>query len=226
MTALDLPMFLLMTTLNTAVLVIAPPQSWADPVLPKVLVPYLLFLVAHLMINTVAWSRPRLAQTITSLTIPFDVGVIVPHVLIAYDRTAGLCLDSFYSLGVPLCLLGFPLVAYTVYLFQAVGDGTLSPGPGLETRRLVVSGPYAYMRNPMITGVLMQMLGRALCSGSPRLYGYASAFFVANTIWFRFHEEPGMRARFGRDYEKYCENVGMWLPNFSRYTPASENKTD
>ena len=55
---------------------------------------------------------------------------------------------------------GFCLFAWCVALFSRVGRGTLAPWD--PTQRLVAVGPYRYMRNPMITGVLAMMLSLLL----------------------------------------------------------------
>jgi len=35
-----------------------------------------------------------------------------------------------------------------------------------------------------------------------------------------FYEEPTLRGKFGKDYEKYCRNVRRWLPRVSPWTQA------
>ena len=74
--------------------------------------------------------------------------------------------------GALLAAAGLGMLAWTVTLFIRIGRGTLAPWD--PTRKLVVRGPYAHVRNPMITGVLAILIGEALafapdpCGRGPR----------------------------------------------------------
>jgi hypothetical protein len=43
-----------------------------------------------------------------------------------------------------------------------------------------------------------------------------------NAIYFPLFEEPGLRRRFGEDYERYRGNVPRWIPRFRPWDPRSE----
>jgi protein-S-isoprenylcysteine O-methyltransferase Ste14 len=105
----------------------------------------------------------------------------------------------------------------TVRLFAREGEGTLAPWD--PTRKLVAHGPYRHVRNPMITGVLLVLLGEAALLGSLGVLAWAAFFFTINAIWFPLVEEPGLVRRFGADYEEYRRNVPRWVP---RRTPWPE----
>ena len=62
-------------------------------------------------------------------------------------------------LGAVLLVLGLTLFGATCA--SSIGGGR-HPAPWDPPRRLVVRGPYAYVRNPMISGVVMVLLGEAL----------------------------------------------------------------
>jgi protein-S-isoprenylcysteine O-methyltransferase Ste14 len=102
----------------------------------------------------------------------------------------------------------------TISLFAREGEGTLAPWD--PTRRLVVRGPYRFVRNPMITGVLCVLLGEAALFGSAGILALAAAFLAVNAVWFPLVEEPALRRRFGAEYDAYSRNVPRWLP---RRTP-------
>ena len=102
--------------------------------------------------------------------------------------------------------------------FATEGEGTLAPWD--PPRRLVVRGPYRYVRNPMITGVLLVLLGEAALFGSPWILAWAAAFFAVNAVWFPLVEEPGLVQRFGREYEDYRRAVPRWLPRRHPWPPS------
>jgi protein-S-isoprenylcysteine O-methyltransferase Ste14 len=108
-------------------------------------------------------------------------------------------------------------VTWTVSLFARIGKGTLAPWD--PTSRLVVVGPYRHVRNPMISGVLTVLLGEAALFGSLPLLVWFGAAFAVNAVYFPLVEEPGLRERFGGDYEAYCAKVPRWLPRLRPWEP-------
>lgn len=151
-----------------------------------------------------AWRHAR-----AIVLLPGTVAVVVPAVvLIAGD---GSDLDApRVVLGAPLLVAGFAMWVWTVRLFARIGRGTLAPWD--PTQRLVVAGPYAHVRNPMITGVLALLLGEALIFGSVAIAIWAAVFAVTNHAFFLAYEEPAVERRFGEDYRRYKENVPRWIP--------------
>ena len=148
--------------------------------------------------------------------LPFTVTVVVP-VLVLRRSGAEVAVWPLAALGVTLIALGLALVAWTVALFATVGRGTLAPWD--PTSRLVVRGPYRHVRNPMISGVLAILLGEAALFGSiPLLFWFAAAFAV-NAVYFPLVEEPGLRRRFGEEYDAYRANVPRWLPRLRPWEP-------
>ena len=82
-------------------------------------------------------------------------------------------------------------------------------------------GPYRHVRNPMITGVLLVLLGEAALLGSLGVLAWAAIFFAINAVWFRLVEEPGLVRRFGADYDEYSRNVPRWVPRGTPWRPES-----
>jgi protein-S-isoprenylcysteine O-methyltransferase Ste14 len=112
--------------------------------------------------------------------------------------------------GGALIGLGFALWMWTVSLFVTVGRGTLAPWD--PTTRLVVNGPYRHVRNPMITGVAAILAGEAVFFQSAGIAIELAVFVLANAVYFPLSEEPGLRRRFGEEYDVYRANVPRWLP--------------
>jgi protein-S-isoprenylcysteine O-methyltransferase Ste14 len=113
-------------------------------------------------------------------------------------------------LGGLLVAAGLFLVVWTIRLFVVVGRGTLAPWD--PTAALVARGPYRYVRNPMITGVATILAGQALFFRSWGIAIELAVFVLVNALYFPFVEEPGLRRRFGTEYEEYCARVPRWLP--------------
>ena len=92
-----------------------------------------------------------------------------------------------------------------------MGKGTLAPWD--PTERLVVTGPYRRVRNPMISGVLWRgCSARRLLFGSPAVLIWFAFVFALNAgLDFPLVEEPDRGERFGADYEAYRAAVPRWL---------------
>ena len=148
--------------------------------------------------------------------LPFMVAVVIPG-LVVWRRDAALATWPLTLVGGVLILLGLALVAWTVALFATVGRGTLAPWD--PTSRLVVVGPYRYVRNPMISGVLSVLLGEAALFASEPLLIWFAAVFAVNAVYFPLVEEPGLRRRFGDEYDAYTANVPRWLPRLRPWEP-------
>jgi protein-S-isoprenylcysteine O-methyltransferase Ste14 len=122
--------------------------------------------------------------------------------------------ENIIVLGVSIFLIvvGSFLAGTTTLLFFRCGKGT--PAPWDPPKKLVVAGPYRYMRNPMITGILLILFGEAGLFWSLVLFFWAFTFLVANMLYFPFVEEKKLFKRFGKDYDVYTKNVPRWIPRF------------
>ena len=150
------------------------------------------------------------------LLLPATVTIVVPALLL-WRNGVELAAWPLVAAGVALIAAGLALVAWTVALFTRVGKGTLAPWD--PTSRLVVVGPYRHVRNPMISGVLAIVLGEAALFGSVALLVWFAGVFLVNAVYFPLVEEPGLRKRFGADYEAYSGNVPRWLPQLRPWEP-------
>ncbi len=150
------------------------------------------------------------------MALPFVVTVIIPyflyslHVPIVAEQPAAMKIA-----GVVIYLLGITIQLYTTVLFKMFAQGTLAPWQ--PTQKLVIRGPYLYCRNPMITGVLMMLAGEALFFNARGIGIWTCMFFVVNTMFFIFKEEPDMLERFGEAYAHYKKHVPRWMPKMTPY---------
>lgn len=107
-------------------------------------------------------------------------------------------------------VLGAAVALWCVLAFALVGRGT--PAPFDAPRRLVVRGPYRFVRNPMYIGAGLALAGASLFFTSLALLGYTALFFLITHIFVVSYEEPTLRRRFGEEYETYCARVRRWTP--------------
>ena len=162
-----------------------------------------------------------LRQLLAIAALPFTVTVLVP-LWIARDGDATVVApDTGFNValvagGALFLLAGLCLFATTVALFWRRGRGTLAPWD--PPRVFVADGPYRYVRNPMISGVIFILIGEALVLRSYAQARWALVFFVVNLVYIPLLEEPMLEARFGESYRNYKRHVRMFIP---RATPWS-----
>lgn len=112
--------------------------------------------------------------------------------------------------GMATVAFGGMLALWSVLTFVFVGKGT--PAPFDPPRRLVVEGPYRFVRNPMYIGAGLALGGAALFYTSLPLLGYTAVFLLAAHLFVVGYEEAALRKTFGAEYEAYCRRVRRWLP--------------
>ena len=71
----------------------------------------------------------------------------------------------------------------------------------------------------MITGVVLILISEALMLGSLAIGIWAIVFLIINMLYFPLSEEPGLRKRFGKEYDEYCKNVPRFIPRLSPWKP-------
>jgi protein-S-isoprenylcysteine O-methyltransferase Ste14 len=154
--------------------------------------------------------------------LPFTVAVLVPvwiarhyGVVLTFSRSVGplfLQVFGFAQLG-----LGFVLFAASQRQFATEGKGTLAPWD--PARVFVVKGPYQFVRNPMISGVILFLFGEAFVMLSPSHAAWAVGFTIVNLIYIPLAEEPQLERRFGDSYRDYCRHVRRFVPHLRPWRP-------
>jgi len=164
-----------------------------------------------------------LRHLLSILLLPFLAVVVMPYWLL----TAFAASDSRWvngslsawlsrSAGALALVVGFVLFSWCISLFIRVGQGTLAPWD--PTRNLVAVGPYRFVRNPMISGAALLLIGLALLWGSWLVGAWAGVFIIINHIYFILSEEPGLETRFGEPYRLYKANVPRWIPRLRSWS--------
>ena len=118
------------------------------------------------------------------------------------------------AIGPMLIIAGVPGVVDSFARFALQGLGT--PAPIAPTQKLVVTGLYRYVRNPIYVGVAAVIFGQALLFGDWRLLWYAALLWLFFHVFVLVYEEPTLKQTFGAQYEDFRANVPRWVP---RLTP-------
>ncbi len=113
-----------------------------------------------------------------------------------------------------LAFMGIAVWLACLDTFSRHGRGT--PLPADAPRRLVTTGLFRRVRNPIMAAELSVIWAEALYLAGLGVTLYAIAMTVT-AHWMVVHiEEPELRERFGQSYADYCRDVPRWLPGWGR----------
>lgn len=112
--------------------------------------------------------------------------------------------------GIAAVAMGASALVWCIWAFAHHGRGTLAPFD--EPPKMVVKGPYRYVRNPMYAAVVLILLGESSVFSSAGLLLYTSLFFVVFNVFIIGFEEPRLLSKHGTEYVEYSKQVGRWLP--------------
>jgi protein-S-isoprenylcysteine O-methyltransferase Ste14 len=125
----------------------------------------------------------------------------------------------WHRLGWCVMALAFIAPFAAIREFGQAGT-TVSPHQPQKASALVTGGIYAWTRNPMYLGLATALVGWAVSLGALSAFA-GPLFFVPLIVRVQIlPEERALRARFGGEYEDYCERVNRWLGRRTRGRPA------
>lgn len=128
----------------------------------------------------------------------------------------------FQKATIESMLIGFVVLAlgefFRLWGVSYAGSETRTTS-GVGGTYLVVSGAYAYLRNPLYLGNMLMYLGVGIMSMAlfPYLQIIALCFFYWQYTVIIKEEENFLRGKYGQSYVDYCASVPKLIPNFSRY---------
>lgn len=110
-----------------------------------------------------------------------------------------------------LCIIGAAIYRLRIekFLNWRVQLGLPEIDPQKYPQQLVADGPYAHVRNPRYTQVLLALLGWSLVANYPAVYLAGALWIPAFWIITRF-EEAELRRRFGAGYDEYFQRTGRF----------------
>jgi protein-S-isoprenylcysteine O-methyltransferase Ste14 len=151
--------------------------------------------------------------TYAALFISFVLVFLPAQVLARSGVTAPPEIGPAQVIGAAAVVLGLSLAIWCVLAFGIFGRGT--PAPFDPPRRLVVRGPYRFVRNPMYIGAIVGLAGASLFYESLALAGFTLLFATIVHLFVLFYEEPTLTRLFGADYAEYCRRIRRWSPRLT-----------
>jgi protein-S-isoprenylcysteine O-methyltransferase Ste14 len=173
-------------------------------------------------------SRPGgyVASTIGQIVVFWGLFLVVlPAIVAALENRWGVGIDLppvvaavVAVAGVVVLVLASTLGLSSAFVMSTLGRGT--PLPSAMPTRLVIAGPYRWVRNPMAVAGILQGVAVGLILSSWLVVAYA---IIGSLLWnyaVRPSEEADLRTRFGDQFARYERDVRCWLPRVPRSAPS------
>ncbi|MBW2482550.1 MAG: isoprenylcysteine carboxylmethyltransferase family protein [Deltaproteobacteria bacterium] len=154
------------------------------------------------------------------------IGLVIFGVFTALFVLAAVLVDRLLNLpglGPPgirfpvahaLVVAGVIMIAWSAFQFiRAKG----TPVPFNPPPRVVKTGPYRYVRNPMLAGVFVLLFGIGFAVNSFSLVVFFTPLYVLLNVWeLKNIEEPELANRLGDDYIEYRRKTPMFIPGYRK----------
>lgn len=114
------------------------------------------------------------------------------------------------SIIIGILLIIFSLIIWYNALFRAKIDN------GIVENKLVTTGVYAFVRNPIYSAIMFICTGILLISANVYFYPLFFFYWLLMTVLLKFTEEKWLKNLYGEEYEIYCGRVNRCIPWFSK----------
>nr|WP_201469875.1 methyltransferase [Microbacterium hydrocarbonoxydans] len=143
--------------------------------------------------------------------------LVIPLLVAFLEARWQLRLDlpfAVHAAGAVLLVAATALGVRSAVSMTVEGEGT--PLPSQMARRLVVTGPYRFVRNPMAVAGIAQGVAVGLLLGSWMVVVYSLCGSVLWNSVVRPLEEQDLEERFGAEFADYRSQVSCWVPTIRR----------
>ena len=154
----------------------------------------------------------KLKTALLALFAGLCIWIIFPYLVIKLNQFLGLPALTFLPLqilGWFLIISGITTYAHLTLIFKVFGEGT--PMPTDPPKKFVLESLYQRTRNPMYISHLVIFLGEFFVFGSILLLVYTAVSWLFIHLVVILLEEPGLKKRFGKEYETYCRKTPRWF---------------
>lgn len=116
--------------------------------------------------------------------------------------------DLWFWVGAAITAIG---LLFSVWARHHLGDNWSQAVTVKAGHELIQSGPYALVRHPIYTGLVLAFVGSAVARGEWR--GLLAVVLIFVALWSKLRlKEKWMRAQFGESYEAYSRRVSALVP--------------
>lgn len=137
------------------------------------------------------------------------IGLTVLGIVLSHLHTIPVISNS--DVTVFLRIFGMIFVAGGLYLwYAAVFKAKIDVG--ILHNKLIITGVYAWVRNPIYSAFLIACTGGLLICGNLFLLILPFIYWAFMTILMKNTEEKWLRKLYGKEYDEYCKRVNRCIP--------------
>ena len=165
----------------------------------------------------VAWFKTKRTQERVNLEsrLRYSIPVFLGCYFLFDDRFSGWLQERVLPKNIWIESLAIFITAagigFAIWARFYLGDNWSSAVSIKVDHELIRTSPYAWVRHPIYTGILLGMIGTALARREPR--GLVAVIFLWIGFWIKSRmEEVFMRKTFGEQYQEYSRTTGALIP--------------
>lgn len=148
----------------------------------------------------------------------YGIGPLYVAVIIAVTVAAVIAgHTAFFESGIiqwlkiPSAVIGMLLIIFGAYLwYSAVFRAKVDNG--IVNNKLVTTGVYALVRNPIYSAFMLFCTGALLISGNLFFYPLFFFYWIFMTVLMKCTEEKWLKNLYGSEYKEYCRQVNRCIP--------------
>lgn len=132
-------------------------------------------------------------------------------VSIILTKNISLLNNEISALMIPLIIIGILFILFGIYLWvNAVIVCKLDDN--IRSNKLVTTGVYAYVRNPIYSAVLLVCTGAIIIANNLYLLVLPVIYWAFLTVLMKNTEEKWLLNMYGDEYINYCKKVNRCIP--------------
>ena len=173
---------------------------------------FLLVPLISLLVLPTAWLEGRVLSKATSAAWPAILSLVL---LLYFPWGIAIAVTRCMKIG-PLALIGFLMVAVGLFLLgMALPLIHRVPGQIQSLpQRLVVEGPYRWIRHPIYLSHFFLIGGSALAFGALKVFLEAPLLLGMAAIAAKYEESRRLLPLFGKTFERYKAQTHFLLPTW------------
>lgn len=146
--------------------------------------------------------------------------IVAPQLILTVVGIALSCFGVFdfgkiSFLKIPFFILGVVLILSGVYLWYSA-NYKAKLFDGIVENRLITTGVYSVVRNPIYSAFFMVCIGAVLIANNLVLLVIPVICWIYMTVFLKKTEEKWLADLYGQEYENYCKKVNRCIPWFPK----------
>jgi protein-S-isoprenylcysteine O-methyltransferase Ste14 len=149
-------------------------------------------------------------SNLSYMAVPIAIWVIAASLAAPWLLTAHFLPDTIIFAILGLLITGAG-IGFAIWARIHLGRNWTGQPAIREDHRIIRTGPYAIVRNPIYSGLVLALIGTAIATGSVTSLCIVVLVLVVFIIKIRT-EETLLREEFGEEYDRYRREVKALIP--------------